>query len=483
MSQRSLCLALTVSVLALAAACTRLTPEQQLVHDAAEALGGVDRVRAAGVVVLEGTGRQWNLGQDLRPGLAEQTFAVSTFQRAIDLNTERMRSTLTRTPNFAYFQGPQAQTQVQGLDNSLAYNVGASGTPTRASSAVAADRRADRLHHPLVLVELALREDARLSPVRVSGAERALDVTTDAGLITLVVGADGRPVRIESAGTHINFGDVRLTTSFADYAESAGGLRLPARFATKVDDFTTGEYQVTYRAGTESLAAPAGIADMTAPGPAVPNVLVQGLAPDVWLLNGGSHHSVVVAFRDRLVMIEAPQSEARSLAAIAKARQLRPGTPLTHLVMTHHHFDHSTGLRAAIAEGLAIVTHAGNETFVKDIAARPFTRTPDALAITPKPVTVEAVTDTRTISDGARSLVLYHVAGNSHSDTMLMAYLPKERLLIEVDAFSPGGNYHPYAANLLGHVERLTLNVDRIVPLHGAVATMADLRAAARPAP
>ena len=55
-------------------------------------------------------------------------------------------------------------------------------------------------------------------------------------------------------------------------------------------------------------------------------------------------------------------------------------------------------------------------------------------------------------------------------------------MLIEADAFSPGGTYHPYAANLLGHVERLKLNVDRIVPLHGAVATMADLVTAAGPA-
>ena len=482
MSQRAVRLGLTIGLITLATACTRLTPEQQLVHDAAEALGGVDRVRAASVVVLEGTGRQWNLGQDLRPGLAEQTFTVSAFQRAIDLDTVRMRTTSTRTPNFAYFQGPQAQTQVQGLDADLAYNVGASGAPARASSATAADRRVERLHHPPVLVELALQDGARLSPVRVIGVERAVDVETPAGAITLVVGADARPVRIESPGTHFNLGDVRLTTTFADYAEATGGLRLPTRWATKVDDFTTGEYQVTYHAGTESPAAPAAVASMTLPGAPVPNVVVLGLTPDVWLLGGGSHHSVVVAFVDRLVLIEAPQSEARSAVVLARARELRPGTPLTHLVMSHHHFDHSTGLRAAIAGGLTVMTQAGNEAFVKAMAARSFTRTPDALATAPRPALVEAVVDTKTITDGTRSLVLYHVAGNPHSDTMLMAYLPKERLLIEVDAFSPGGTYHPYAANLLGHVERLNLNVDRIVPLHGAVATMADLVTAARPA-
>jgi glyoxylase-like metal-dependent hydrolase (beta-lactamase superfamily II) len=463
-----------------AGACTQRTPERQLVADAAQALGGQARIDAATVLTMEGTGTQFNLGQDLRPGLAEQTFAVSAFKREIDLAAPRMRTTQTRTPNFAYFQGPQAQTQVQGVDGEVAYNVGAAGTPARTSAAAAADRRSERFHHPLVLLRAALAPTATLSAVRTEGAERVVDVTTDAGPITLAVGADGKPTRIQSPSAHVNLGDIVLATTFSDYAD-AGGLQLPTRLATKVDDFTTGTYQVkNTTAATGAVEAPAGA--KTAPLPTAPavNIAVEDVAPGVWFLAGQSHHSTVVAFKDRLVMIEAPQSEARSLAAIARARELRPGTPLTHLVMTHHHFDHSTGLRAAIAEGLTIVTEAGNEAFVKAMAARPFTRTPDTLAKAAKPVAVEAVSDTTTITDGARSLVLYHVAANPHSDTMLMAYLPQERLLIEVDAFSPGGTYHPYAANLLGHVQRLKLRVDRIVPLHGTIQPFSALEAAAK---
>ena len=104
------------------------------------------------VVTLEGTGTQYNLGQDLRPGLADQTFTVSAFKREIEVDGPRMRTTQTRTPNFAYFQGPQAQTQVQGVDGEMAYNVGANGTATRSSARVAADRRAEQLHHPLRLL-------------------------------------------------------------------------------------------------------------------------------------------------------------------------------------------------------------------------------------------------------------------------------------------------------------------------------------------
>jgi len=473
--------ALPVLGLLLAAACTRLTPEQQLAEDIATALGGADRVKAARVITLEGTGRQFNLGQDLRPGLADQTFTVSAFTREIDLAAPRLRTTLTRTPAFAYFQGPQAQTQVQGVDGDVVYNGSDPAKLARGSASAGADRRAERFHHPLV-VAAALLNGAAVSALRAEGSGRVFELQTDAGVMTVAVDGEARPVRVQSGAAHPNLGDVVMTTEFSNYAE-ADGWRLPTTFATRVDDFTTGEYTVTTRtADTGAVEAPPAVAAAAVPAPPAVNVAVENLAPGVWFLAGQSHHSAVVAFKDRLVLIEAPQSEARSLAAIATARELVPGTPLTHLVMSHHHFDHSTGLRAAVAEGLTIVTHEGNEAFVKTMTARPFTRTPDALAKAPKPATVEAVAASRTITDGVRTLELHHVAGNPHSETMLMAYLPKERILIEVDAFSPGGTYHPYAANLLAHIERLKLRVDRIVPLHGAIVTLKDLTAAARPA-
>jgi glyoxylase-like metal-dependent hydrolase (beta-lactamase superfamily II) len=468
-----------------APSCAQLTPEQRLARDVADAMGGPAAVQQAAVLTLEGTGRQFNLGQDVRPGLADQTFTVSAYRREFDLVNVRHRVTQTRTPNFAYFQGPQAQTQVQGVDGDVAYNAAGSGKATRGSRALATERGAERYHHPLTLVRTALAEGAQLSvsglPEGTVGAgERGLAVETGAGRMTLVVDAQQRPVRIVSLGTHPNLGDVTLTTTFADY-QAAGALQLPTRIATKVDDFTTGEYQVTSRVETSrDLAAPAEASAVEPPAPAL-NVATTDLAPGVWFIAGQSHHSAVVAFKDRLVMIEAPQSETRSLGAIAKARELRPGTPLTHLVMTHHHFDHSTGLRAAIAEGLTIVTHEGNDAFVKMIGARPFTRQPDALAKAARPVTVETVGASQVLTDGARRLELHHVAGNPHSETMLMAYLPAEQILIQVDAFSPGGTYHPYAANLLENIERLKLKVDTIVPLHGAPVSFKDLVAAARP--
>ena len=80
--------------------------------------------------------------------------------------------------------------------------------------------------------------------------------------------------------------------------------------------------------------------------------------------------------------------------------------------------------------------------------------------------------------DQTMTVMLYHVAGNPHSDTMLMAYIPRDRVLIEVDAYSPGAGPHIYAANLLENIEKRKLRVDRIVPLHGTIGAFADFQKA-----
>jgi glyoxylase-like metal-dependent hydrolase (beta-lactamase superfamily II) len=156
-----------------------------------------------------------------------------------------------------------------------------------------------------------------------------------------------------------------------------------------------------------------------------------------------------------------------------------PNKPLTQLVTTHHHFDHTAGLRAAVAEGMTVITQAGNKAWVENMARRPHTLQPDALAKAATRLVVETVDSEGEVRDASQTVMLYHVAGNPHSDTMLMAYIPRDRLLVEVDAFSPGSSAQPYAPNLLENITKRNLRVDKIVPLHGAIAPFAELVKAA----
>jgi glyoxylase-like metal-dependent hydrolase (beta-lactamase superfamily II) len=465
-----------VAALALAG-CARPTPEQQFLNDAHAALGGKSGIEAARTLTIEGSGVNYNLGQDMKPEAATQTFEVSGYKRQIDLINARQRVEQTRTPKFAFFQGPQPQTQIQGLDGEVAFNVNPEGAANRLAGLGARDRHADFYHHPLTLLGAAINPKATITNVRTVGAVRQADITTAAGpVITLTIDAAGMPLSASSNAYHANLGDVVITTTFSDYQE-VSGLKLPARMAGKVDDFTTWELQASRQViggDAVDLAAPAAAA-VAAAAPAAPNVVVTAIGKGVWLLGGQSHHSALIEFSDHLMLIDAPQSEARTLAVIAKARETVPGKPLTQLVTTHHHFDHTAGLRAAIAEGLTVITQAGNREWVQNMAKRPHTRQPDALAKGPKQVTVEVVDGEREFADPAMTVRLYHVAGNPHSDTMLMAYVPRERVIVQVDAFSPGSQSNPYAANLLENIQSRKLAVDRIVPLHGAIAPMADL--------
>ena len=231
----------------------------------------------------------------------------------------------------------------------------------------------------------------------------------------------------------------------------------------------------------DDLAASADVRSAAA-AMATATVEVEEVATGVWYLTGQSHHSVLVEFDEYLALIEAPQSETRTLAVIERARELQPDKPLQYVVNTHHHFDHSAGIRAAVSEGLTVITHEVNRSFVEDLVARQHSIAPDALARNPQPLTIETVTgdEPYELTDGRRTLQIYRIVDDLHSDGIVMAYLPAERILIEVDAYSPTSREAPFAEVLLRNLEDRGLRVNTILPLHGGVSELENLESAVR---
>ena len=192
----------------------------------------------------------------------------------------------------------------------------------------------------------------------------------------------------------------------------------------------------------------------------------------------GSYDSVIVEFKDYIMMLEAGQSEARALAYIAETKKLIPNKPIRYVMNTHPHSDHTGGLPAMVAEGAIIVTQKNNEEFLSKALNTPRTLLNDTLAKNPKKAKVEAVSEKKVFSDGTRIVEIYHVAPVPHSNGLMIAYIPKEKVLFQGDfSVIPGEPANDHVKALVPILEKLNLDFDRYINVHASAApqTKADV--------
>jgi glyoxylase-like metal-dependent hydrolase (beta-lactamase superfamily II) len=222
-----------------------------------------------------------------------------------------------------------------------------------------------------------------------------------------------------------------------------------------------------------------------APAPANPPTQSEKLGDGVYLITGG-YAVIAIDFKDHITLIESGQNEARGLAVIAEAKRLFPNKPVKYVVNTHSHIDHSGGLRPFVAEGTTIITHDLNKAYLEKVLSQPHTLNPDKAQTAGKKPIVEGVGEKKVLTDGVHVVELYHLQNFLHHDGMLIVYLPKEKVLLEADGYNPvAANAtpptpaSPYSLSLLDNVQRLKLDVQRIVPVHypadNRVVTMAEL--------
>jgi glyoxylase-like metal-dependent hydrolase (beta-lactamase superfamily II) len=280
--------------------------------------------------------------------------------------------------------------------------------------------------------------------------------------------------RVETWVEHPVAGDLHVDTAYSAY-QDFGGLKVPTRITQTRAGLNS--FEATLTAAT---ANPANIVALLTPPPppqgtgggggggaAPPAVSSERLADGVYRITGG-YVALAVEFSDHLVVIEGGQSEARGLAVIAEARRAIPNKPIRYVVNTHMHFDHSSGLAPFAAEGITIITHENNEDFLEAILSAPRTLVGDTLARSGRKPVVESAGDRRTLSDATRTVELYNVRGLEHTDGMLVAYLPQEKILMTADFNVPNPNAPPNPSFpvLQQNVDRLNLDITSHVLVH-----------------
>jgi len=295
-----------------------------------------------------------------------------------------------------------------------------------------------------------------------------------------LINAEGLVEQIESVMPNPVMGDLGSVITFSDY-QSVGGVKFPKRIRQSLGGFPVLDLTVN----EVKPNAPAAIEVPPLVSAATEKVTVDKVADGVWFLAGGSHNSVAIEMRDHVMVVESPLFDGRALPVLAEVKKLAPGKPIRFVVNSHHHFDHSGGLRTAVAEGATLVTSELARPYFEQVLANPNRLSPDAMEKSGRKASLTGVPGQRRFTDGDRVVDVHFIEGSVHARGFMMVYLPREKLLIEADAFTPGPPGAPPPAtpnalhvNLVQNIERLNLQVDRILPLHGRVVPVSELYAA-----
>jgi glyoxylase-like metal-dependent hydrolase (beta-lactamase superfamily II) len=431
-------------------------------------------------IEIQGGGTMFQVGQSQTPGMAWPQFNVRTFTRALNYDTASLRDEILRTRALEpprgggpYVRGEHKLVFVASGDH--AWNV--TGDAAVSAPIALGDRQFQIWSTPHGVVKAALASGGTMQgrniAFAVPGRFKATATVDAANLIERVDATVPSPV----------IGDMPVTVTYADYRDF-GGVKFPTRIRQSYGGFPALELTVTE-------VRPNAAVDIAVPdnvrqaGNPYTKVTSQKAADGVWYVTGGTHHSVVIEMKDHLIVAEGPLNDERALAVIAEARNLVPNKPIKYLVVSHHHWDHSGGVRAFAGEGVTVIAHDTSRPYFERAIAAPATVSPDHLAKSSKKASVEGVRDRRVLTDGTRTVEIRHIAGILHADDMLMVYLPKEKFLIEADAYTPPAPNaapmsppNPFNVSLAENITKQGIAVDQILPLHGRMVPLSELQKA-----
>ncbi|WP_043765226.1 MBL fold metallo-hydrolase [Algiphilus aromaticivorans] len=292
-------------------------------------------------------------------------------------------------------------------------------------------------------------EGGRSREISLAGTRWTLSVARDAAM-----GGDSVPLVARARVRNPPGGTVEQRVAYADWRD-VEGLSMPTRVEVRLDgkllrrerlgDIRVRRAEVVSEdceppLRPESAEAPVWVRGLThwvtrrlamgagAEADQTDNVALEPLGEGIFHVVGGSHHALLIVDEAQLSLVGAPLHPGRSEKLLRELGERWPDRPLTRVVVTHHHNDHSAGLRPLLGEGVTLYVGAEAEAFFAEALAD----FPDDAGFS-----MQAVGARERLDETERSLTLINIP-NDHAAGMLAVRVDDAGLTYVSDLYSPG---------------------------------------------
>jgi len=462
------------------ASCATNPREQGLVNRAADAFGG-DTWASVKTVTTKGSVKQWEPEQSDVPG-GEMRFAnEASFETTVDRASRVGRTDwekkfaypAPRTYKFSEILTPDAG-YVIGIDTTArnAQNLQMNPPAHAMSSLRLATAQREQRRGAINSLVLAMRSN----PDRVQAAPdlvvagRSYPAVAYENYIVAFDPQTGLPARERYTDARVNqpIDSARLEVPAALRANAPRPATGNVPYQWVLRRQFIGTYLDSENLSYDSRAAGGGLR-------------LQELAPGVQHVIGGSHNSLLVEMSDYLIVFDAPVSDAQSLWVVNAAKEKFPGKPIRWVVLTHHHMDHTGGVRGFLAEGAILVVGQGAGAHFRRVLDAPATRNPDLRPRDFRGTPILEVPESHVMSDARGRQVIVYRIDNPHSKSYLIGYVPDAKLGYVTDLWSPGrdplpAKITPPLASVVTGVKKHGIEPARFAGGHGSSGDYAPLQ-------
>jgi glyoxylase-like metal-dependent hydrolase (beta-lactamase superfamily II) len=483
-----------------------------------EAIGGEEALGDLAQVTVEATGSRFIVDEGYAPGdvLDASTFETRT---SIDFDDAGMRIEIVRTPLFIPAPMPLEVNEI--VSGNLGYVDGLESIFGFPTGDMLSDRWASTVKQQRMLNPHFLLKDLLADPSPASEAGTAdfegvehelLEVGDPIFPVTLWVDPGthliSRLTTMENAHLHR---DTELDIRYADW-QDADGVWFPHQVqiwygGAQIHDETRSTVTTNPGLPASMFELPPESNAQHDPAEAergarnhqhnqlfasvgIPldglQTFVQAdeVAPGVWHLTGGTHHTLAVEQAGGVVLVDVPLNPQRGEAILDWIDMALGGVPVTHVIVSHHHEDHVAGVRVFVATGATLVVHETAETFFDGVVTAPSTIEPDRLENDPVAAVIETIPmgGTYVLADAMNPITVYELP-STHAQDLVFPFVESAGVAFTVDIFSPNFGANPFGAQEVidaFDAAGVTADVDAIYGGHGfGAATVADVQAIA----